>query len=187
MLSSRMMNAVLRKTQAADFENLMRLYAQFEPKGTFDGLPPLRSSDIERWLRRIESKNCEQFVIEIGVRIVGHSILQWNDARTESELKMFIHQDFRGLGLGRRLLMGVLNHACRQLHLSRVWVRVPSNDPAIQEDLERVGFHASDLNEIFNGEFDMERTSNCPECKGERCAIFNRFLPATVEVPRTYW
>jgi hypothetical protein len=91
------------------------------------------------------------------------------------------------LGLGRRLLLGVLNCACKQLHLNRVWVRVYEVNATAQEDLERAGFHATDLNDVFNAEFDMERESNCHECKGERCAIFTKGLPVTVAMPKVYW
>jgi RimJ/RimL family protein N-acetyltransferase len=187
MLGEGVMNAVLRQAHPSDLENLLRLYAQFEPKGEFGGLPPVTLSETERWLRAVWYNGYHHFVVESGARLVGHAILHEVAGKREAELSMFVHQDFRGLGLGRRLLLGVLNHACKQLHLHRVWVRVHEANATVQEDLERAGFQTTDLNDIFKAEFEMGRALNCAECKGEQCIIFTKGLPVTVAMPKLFW
>ena len=73
------------------------------------------------------------------------------------------------------------------MHLNRVWVRVHETNATVQEDLERAGFHTTDLNDVFKAEFEMERLSNCPDCRGEQCVIFTQGLPVTVAMPKVFW
>lgn len=178
------MNATVRIVQPTDFERLLRLYARFEPKEVYDGQPPLALADIETWLKEFLHDDFVQFVVEIGDRIVGHSVLHLSRDRTEAELMLFVHQEFRGLGLGRALFLGTLNHGCKHLRLDRVIVKIDTANPIAQGRLERVGFRARDLNKAFQMEGKMERPSNCPKCKAERCQIFNTPLPTWVRLPQ---
>jgi RimJ/RimL family protein N-acetyltransferase len=176
------MNAVLRKFEPADFEKLLRLYIHFEPKKCYRGLPPMTASGIERWLRRLCGDDRVQFVAEIGMRIVAHAVLQLSPNRTEADLLLFVHQDERGHGLGKRLLLGALQYGCKQLHLDRVLVKVYSANEAAQEELESIGFCIANLNRVFDSEFEMERPSNCVTCRGERCALYGKSLPVSFPV-----
>jgi RimJ/RimL family protein N-acetyltransferase len=181
------MNAVLRTSQPEDFEKLLRFYVHFEPKECYRGLPPMTTSEIERWLRQLCHAGDVQFVIDIGVRIVGHAVLHLSPSQTEADLMIFVHQDVRDRGLGKRLLLGTLHYGCKTLCLDRVKMNVHSANPIAQEELEHIGFHATDLNRIFELEYDMERPSHCAECKGERCVIYGKPLPVAIEVPRDNW
>ena len=176
------MNASARILKPTDFERLLRLYAKFEPKGAFMGLPPVSLHDTETWLHGL-CNDCEQFVIELGDRIVGHSFLRVAPDKPEAEMGIFIHQDFRGLGLGRTLLLGMLNYGCKQLHLSRVWVKIDNSNSFGREVLERFGFYARDFNDVLKMELEMERPSNCAKCKGDRCKVYGKPLPQTLAVP----
>ncbi len=177
------MNATARRILPTDFERLLRLYAKFEPKAVFHGLPPMEWSETGKWLKQL-NLDSEQFVSEVGDRIVGHAYLKVAPDKPEAEMGVFIHQDFRGFGLGRALVLGMLNYGCKEMHLKRVWIRVDNSHPFVREVLERIGFYARDLNEVFRMELEMERPSSCEHCRGEKCLVFNAPLPHIVSVPR---
>ena len=90
------------------------MYLDFEPKGAFLGLPPRK--EPQAWLDRLA--NWPNFVVLVEERIVGHSVLCWQGDL--GEVAVFVHQDYRGTGLGKRLLTEVINEA-RRRGLRRVW------------------------------------------------------------------
>jgi len=160
------------------------MYAAFEPKGEFQGLPPRTPEMITRWLSTLTEMGDEQFVIEVGKRIVGHSMLCLGQDKTEAELAIFVHQDFRGLGLGRKLLLGTLNYGCKQRELDRVWLSVQGCNPRALHLFESVGFNMFGGRSPLQWELEMERPSHCAQCKGKSCVVFGETLPRTVTFRR---
>ncbi|HUK81671.1 MAG TPA: GNAT family N-acetyltransferase [Verrucomicrobiae bacterium] len=178
------MKALLRHVQNADLDRLLALYARFEPKGEFQGLPPLTPRQTAEWLRHVRDIGSAEFVIEVARSIVGHSMLCPGPSKSEAEFAVFMRQDFRGLGLGKALTLGTLNYGCKQLQLDRVWLSVQGSNPRALHLFERVGFHSVKKTDPFAWELAMERPSHCVECKGERCLVFGAALPRTLEVTR---
>jgi RimJ/RimL family protein N-acetyltransferase len=168
-----------------DYRRLVTMYAAFQPKGEYEGLPPRTESQIRAWLTQLRQQGFEQFVVEMNNRIVGHAVLCPSQRRTEAELAIFFHQDYRGLGLGRKLLLGVLNFGCKQLGLERVWLFVTGSNPVALHLFEAVGFRPGRGGDPLMWEIEMERPSHCAKCKGERCIIFGETLPATMTVRAT--
>ena len=148
------------------------MYAAFEPKGEYEGLPPRTESQIRAWLTQLREQGFEQFVVAIGTRIVGHAMLCPSQRRTEAELAIFLHQDYRGLGLGKRLLLGVLNFGCKQLRLDRVWLFVTGSNPVALHLFEAVGFRPGRGGDPLMWEIEMERPSHCVKCKAAKCLLF---------------
>ena len=178
------MDATIRRLERTDYEKLVRMYAEFEPKGQFQGLPPRTPELVVRWLCTLAELGDEQFVVEVGGRVVGHSMLCLGEDRTEAELTIFVHQDFRGLGLGRKLLLGTLNYGCKQLELNRVWLSVQGCNAHALRLFESVGFNMFGERSPLQWELNMERPSHCARCKGKDCVVFSDTLPRTVKIRR---
>ena len=104
----------LRRATADDRDLLAGMYRSFEPKAAAQGLPPRH--DPERWLAGLSVY--PNFLAILGGRLAGHSVL-CTDGDT-AEITVFVHQDFRGRGLGKRLLAEMI-HEARRLGLRRVW------------------------------------------------------------------
>lgn len=178
-----MKEATLRAFEERDTAKLVAMYEQFEPKGEFQGLPPLDTPGIRKWVRQLCEMKFEQFVVEVDGRIVGHTALCTGQKRNEAELAIFVHQDFRGLGLGKKLLLGTLNYGCKKLKLDHVWLLVQGSNPVAVHLFESAGFRCRGQEDSMQWELEMARPSNCAQCKGDRCIVFNQTFPETVRIP----
>jgi RimJ/RimL family protein N-acetyltransferase len=178
------MKATLRKIEPGDQAGLLAMYEEFDPKGEFQGLPPRSRETTERWLAALREAGDGECVIEVNKRIVGHCLLCLDASRTEAELAIFVHQDFRGLGLGRKLLLGALHHGCKVLQLDRVVLSVQGSNPRAVHLFESVGFRPCGAVHGLQWELEMARLSNCERCKEDRCILFGQSLPMTVTVAK---
>ncbi len=103
-----------RRATPADRNALLDMYSGFEPKGAAMGLPPRK--DTAKWLD--ELVNYPNFIAIVRGRLVGHSVLCTGGE--SAEIAVFVHQDYRGRGLGRALLKAMIEEA-RRLGVRRVW------------------------------------------------------------------
>ena len=174
-------HALLRAFDESDSEKLGEMYCQFEPKGEFQGLPPRTASQIREWLSQLCEQGFYQFVVEVEGRIVGHGVLCPSQRKTEAELAIFVHQGYRGHGLGKKLLLGTLNFGCKKLELERVWIFVMGSNSVALRLFEDVGFRASHDGDPLAWEMEMERPSHCVKCKREKCAVFREAFPIIVD------
>jgi GNAT superfamily N-acetyltransferase len=119
---------VLVRAGATQRRLLAEMYGSFEPKTAALGLPPRMPADIERWLASLD--RYPAFVIYDGDRIAGHAVLC--PEGDSGEVAVFVHQDYRGWGLGRRLLEALIVEAAA-LGLRRIWgIAEPDNLPMLR-------------------------------------------------------
>lgn len=105
---------VIRRAGPEDRAELMAFYQTFEPKGECLGLPP--REDPDPWLSRLAPY--ANFLVELDGNLVAHGALCNEDG--SGEVAVFVHQDYRGCGLGKLLLSELVAEA-RRLGLKRVW------------------------------------------------------------------
>jgi RimJ/RimL family protein N-acetyltransferase len=104
----------LRRLSPADREALIAMYESFEPKRACLGLPPAKAP--ERWLDGLAQ--FPNFIVLDGARIAAHAVL-CAEGRS-AEIAVFVQQDYRGRGFGKRLLCALIETA-RAMGLRRVW------------------------------------------------------------------
>ena len=175
------MHALLRAFDESDLGRLFEMYCAFEPKGEFQGLPPRQTSQIKKWLGQLREQGFYQFVVDVDGRIVGHAMLCPSQRKTEAELAIFMHQDYRGYGLGKKLLLGMLNFGCKKLALARVWLFVMGSNTVALRLFEDVGFCPGRGGDPLAWEMELERPSHCAKCKDGKCVVFGESFPMVVD------
>ena len=165
-----------------DHEPVIRFFTEFEPKAAFQGLPPRSERLIRRWLDGLAKNASISFVAETGGRVIGHSMLCPASEKSDVELAIFLHQDFRGLGLGKKLLLGTLNYACKRLQVRRVWLSVQGSNLRALNLFKKVGFKSVDGDELSRWEIELERPLSCEPCLGDRCSVFGESVPLEVVI-----
>jgi L-amino acid N-acyltransferase YncA len=107
-------SAQLRRARPEDRDALVAMYQTFEPKGDTLGLPPRK--DPEPWLENLASY--PNFIVALEGRVIGHAALCAD--RDSGEVVVFVHQNYRGHGLGKKLLSALIEEA-RRLGLRQIW------------------------------------------------------------------
>ncbi len=97
---------------------LEAMYEDFEPRGGSLGLPPASREKTRQWLSHVTAR-WHNLVAEQGARLIGHAILADSGPR-EAELAVFVHQRYRGRGLGTLLAQAAVALA-RQKGYRRLW------------------------------------------------------------------
>jgi RimJ/RimL family protein N-acetyltransferase len=126
-----------RDYQPFDRNDLIAMYADFEPKRAAQGLPPTGEAKIGIWLDRI-LKRGQHMVVHVDGLLRGHIMLvPMEDGSLE--LANFLHQSVRNRGIGTALNALALRLA-REAGHSRVWLSVEPGNKAAVRSYEKVGF-----------------------------------------------
>jgi len=127
--------AAIRLAVAEDREALRAMYQTFEPRPASLGLPP--RVKIDEWLDRLASS--VNFLALVEGKLVGHAVLCPENGT--GEVAVFVHQDYRGQGIGRRLLTSLVEEG-RRLGLRRVWGMTELDNVPMLALAHAVGFVA---------------------------------------------
>jgi RimJ/RimL family protein N-acetyltransferase len=132
-----------------DLSFLMDMYQVFLPKPASQGLPPPEPDTCRRWATSL---------LEIGFnilawqdnKVIGHAALMMDPGRQSGEFVIFVHQDYRNLGIGTELTRLTLEKAT-ELGCKTVWLTVSVTNFIATRLYLRVGFAYCDMD-------DCERT-----------------------------
>jgi RimJ/RimL family protein N-acetyltransferase len=128
---------VIRPLVPDDAEALRHFYDGFEPKRRAHGLPPAKPDRIDAWLESILSRGLHLLLVKDV--LIGHAFVTPTDREGVGEYAVFLHQDYRGRGLGTQLNSAMV-HAARAAGVKRLWLTVePRNRPALRSYV-KVGF-----------------------------------------------
>lgn len=139
----------VRECSLHDLSCLMDMYSVFLPRPASQGLPPPEPETCLKWATSL---------LEIAVnllawqenRVIGHAALIKDLTRLSGEFVIFVHQDYRNLGIGTELTRLILNKA-KDLGFNTVWLTVALTNVIAMRLYRRVGFEYCDMD-------DCERT-----------------------------
>jgi len=137
--------ASIRLAGPGDREALRAMYQEFEPRPASLGLPP--RVRIDEWLDRLAGS--PNFVAHVEAKLVGHAVLCAEDGT--GEVAVFVHQNYRGQGIGRSLLTTLVEEG-RRLKLRRVWGMTELGNVPMLALAQAVGF----VPDVEPGMFRME-------------------------------
>jgi GNAT superfamily N-acetyltransferase len=139
---------LVRPADANDRAALLAFYAQFEPRPASLGLPP--RTRVEGWLDRLISS--PNFIALAEQTVVGHAVLC--PEGESGEVAVFVHQDYRIQGIGRRLLSALVEQA-RRLQLRRVWGMTDLDNIPMLRLAHSVGFVIGDDPSMFHMDLEI--------------------------------
>lgn len=132
---------------------LEQFYDSFEPKRGAQGLPPLGSERVVRWLDTVLSDGIHLLAF-VGERLVGHGLLMPTGRSDVWEWAIFLARGHRGRGMGTEMNRIAIEIA-RRMGLRKLWLSVePHNRPAVRS-YEKVGYRFLS-SAIFSPEAEME-------------------------------
>lgn len=132
-----------------DFERVTEMYAVFAPKPASQGLPPADDEVCADWVKGL-LKIGENLAARRDQRIIGHAALIPDPKRDAAEFVIFVHQDFRNLGIGTELSKAALERA-KALGFRSVWLTVAITNFVAIRLYRKLCFEYSDMD-------DCERT-----------------------------
>lgn len=128
---------------------LADMYRNFLPKPASQGLPPPEPQTRERWVNSL-LEIAVNLVGWEGGKIIGHAALIMDPGGQAGEFVIFVHQDYRNVGIGTELTRLALQRA-RDLGCKAVWLTVSVTNVVAMKLYQRVGFTYCDMD-------DCERT-----------------------------
>ncbi len=143
-------NYVIRNLQPSDYLSLLTMYRDFQPKNYTMGLPPTADTLRVQWLRNLLHEKLN-LVALCGNRIIGHASLIEIPKTDLCEYIVFVHQDYRGLGIGRKLT----EETCRQASMlgkKKIWLMVESSNQAAVRIYLHMGFR---IKKVYGEVYEM--------------------------------
>jgi ribosomal protein S18 acetylase RimI-like enzyme len=135
----------VRAMGEGDEPRVADMYRSYQTLGATLGLPPADAAEREEWLETL--RRGLNLVASADGRVEGHlAMLSTGGA---AEIVLFVHQDFRGRGLGTKLLREAID-AARQAGYSYVWLLVAKTNFRGQRLLRKLRFRVAweDLHEM---------------------------------------
>jgi len=129
--------AMTRACLETGIKRLESFYDLFEPKGEYQGIPPSQKRARRRWTKDLMA-HWQNFLILEGDRVVGHVAVSMGESPIQ-ELIIFLHQDFRGQGIGTEAL-GSLQDWLKSKGNRKIWLTVQNTNIAATRCFRKVGF-----------------------------------------------
>ncbi|MBI3697225.1 MAG: GNAT family N-acetyltransferase [Acidobacteria bacterium] len=130
----------IRALSPADRELLLAMYGSFEPLGVAQGLPPRSEEASQTWIDHALQEEMNVGAFSAAGEPAGHAFLAAAEPGV-AELAVFVHQSFRGRGIGTALVRAVLA-AAENKGLRRVWAQTSSDNVPALRMLKRCGFRS---------------------------------------------
>ncbi len=140
----------VREYTLDDFRPLVQMYKAFEPKRIAQGLPPPDVPRIAEWLDRLQQKSRALLAWD-GPRVAAHALL-CPISEAAVEFTIFVHQDYRCVGLGTALTRLAVAFADR-CGFAEVFLTTELSNLAALRVYRHVGFQVANS---FGDECEMK-------------------------------
>lgn len=129
-----------------DSSCLLDMYVGFSPRPASQGLPPEDPETCECWAQNLMEIGINLLAWREG-RVVGHAAVVPDPGDRSGEFVIFVHQDFRNLGIGTELTHAVLEWAKKSLYHS-IWLTVANTNYIAIKLYKKIGFAFSEMDAV---------------------------------------
>jgi len=136
----------LRTCGDGDFSCLLDMYEVFSPKPASQGLPPEDPETCECWAQNLLEIGMNLLVWREG-KVIGHAAVVPDPGDKSGEFVIFVHQDFRNLGIGTKLTRVALEWARKRVYDS-IWLTVANTNFIAIKLYKKIGFAFSEMDAV---------------------------------------
>ncbi|MGD2125406.1 MAG: GNAT family N-acetyltransferase [Desulfobacteraceae bacterium] len=128
---------------AADLSCLTEMYRDFSPRPASQGLPPEDAGSCKAWIEELIGIG-ENVLAWRSEKVIGHAALIPDVKGDSGEFVVFVHQNYRNLGVGTQLTRLILKRA-RELGFNSVWLTVAITNFIAIKLYVKLGFQYCDM------------------------------------------
>lgn len=136
----------IRVCCSEDTACLMDMYSVFAPRPASQGLPPEDPETCEDWARGLIEIGMNLLVWRDG-KVVGHAAVVPDPGGKSGEFVIFVHQEYRNLGIGTELTRFILEMA-KSRNYESVWLTVANTNFIAIRLYKNIGFEFSDMDAV---------------------------------------
>ncbi len=128
----------LQMLEASEHRQFVEAYLAFQPRNSFQGLPPLKDEVCEKWAREMIATGVNLVAVSSAAGIVGHSALFPIDDR-KCEMLVVVWPRFQNIGIGTELTRGCVQLAS-ELGFEQMWLPVDATNLRARHIYAKCGF-----------------------------------------------
>jgi RimJ/RimL family protein N-acetyltransferase len=120
-------------------QRLIDMYLAFQPRNSFQGLPPIKDEVCVRWVRDILANGIHLIALsQDSSPIIGHAALFPVNPQ-KCELLVVVCPGFQNLGIGTELVRSCIDVAA-ELNFERIWLPVDATNVRARHVYCKCGF-----------------------------------------------
>jgi len=136
------------------YDQLAKLYLDYEPKDSFSGLPPVSEKACIDWVQSMIRTGVNLVAISFDAGLVGHSAIFPID-RQRCEMFVAVSPQHQNVGIGTQLTQNIIQLAY-ELEFERIWLSVEHTNQIARHVYQKCGFeyivesHVDELDMILD-------------------------------------
>jgi RimJ/RimL family protein N-acetyltransferase len=128
----------LRRLPAEAGQRLIEMYLAFQPRGSFQGLPPIKDEVCVKWVREMLATGVHIVAQDGPNGLVGHTGL-FPINQQKCEMLVVVCPEFQNFGIGTELVRSCIDLAAA-LGFERIWLPVDATNVRARHIYRKCGF-----------------------------------------------
>lgn len=160
----------LRLLPADDGPRLVDMYLDFQPRNSFQGLPPLKDAACIKWVEQMLDMGVNVVALAHRVSLIGHAALFPVDQR-KCEMLVVVCPGFQNIGVGSQLMRACIDVAY-ELGFQQISLPVDATNVRARHLYEKCGFEYTSDKQARELEMacDVTRCRTAPKAARLPCA-----------------
>jgi CBS domain-containing protein len=129
---------LIRALDETTCEGLIKMYLAYEPRNSFQGLPPVQDKACVAWVEQMISNRTNLVALSFGAGVVGHAALFSLDDEV-CEMLIVISPPYQNTGIGTHLTRAIVQLAY-EVGFDKVWLPVEARNVRARHVYKKCGF-----------------------------------------------